>query len=741
MKKVTGIFLLLFWGNLSSGILYATDPDIELLRQRFTAEVIAPTVNEDHIRLLTETIQPDGSWAAIDYADTSRVAFQHVEHLNHLLSMARAYQKQGTRWHKEQFLKNAFSSALDFWLTHDFICENWWNNQIGTPQTMVSLLFMMDDDLTEKQITKMLQIAGRAHLQASGARPSGDRIKIAGILAKTALFRRDVSLFEEVIAIIEGEIKFAVEEPLSLNAEGGAERMLVPGTARGMQYDYSFHHRTDRVNNTLSYGSGYAEAFVEWASKVADTRYRFSERSLRHLIDYYLDGMCKQMVYGKRTDPGVMNRDMARPGGGRVATPRIPLELLRTTDYRKEELEQIVRVRRGLDVVIPSFATFFWQTEHFACQRPYYYTSVRMYSVRNNNMEMPYNGEGLMNHFRADGANYISVRGDEYEGLAAVYDYHKIPGTTVLQMEEMPPENEIQKQGLTNFVGGMTDGIYGGAVFDFKSPHHPLSAKKAWFFFDREYICLGSGIRSDVRQHPVATTINQCRLQGDVFLQQKDAQRPERLTQGLHTMEEAGWVYHDSVGYIFPQPQRISLSNETATGNMHRVNRQTSVSGEEIRQDVFKLWIDHGIRPYSDTYEYVVIPGAELEQVKAYGDDPSIQILSNTLRLQAVKHRLLNIASAVFYAGEELVISDDLTCRMDVPGMLMIRYDTGDIIRAITVADPSRQLRTVHLSVNTRVDTTNKNCRIVWDPAKRKSYIAIELPQGVYAGKSVTIDF
>ena len=45
--------------------------------------------------------------------------------------------------------------------------------------------------------------------------------------------------------------------------------------------------------------------FVEWAVSVADTRYHFSEKSLQLLIDYYLDGICKQMVYGKFPDPGV----------------------------------------------------------------------------------------------------------------------------------------------------------------------------------------------------------------------------------------------------------------------------------------------------------------------------------------------------------------------------------------------------------------------------------------------------
>ena len=94
-------------------------------------------------------------------------------------------------------------------------------------------------------------------------------------------------------------------------------------------------------------------------------------------------------------------------------------------------------------------------------------------------MEEPYNGEGLTNHYRADGANYISVDGNEYFDFAPVCNFRKIPGTTVVQADTMPNENQIQKDGLTDFVGGVTDGLFGAAVFDFKSPHNPLSAKKS----------------------------------------------------------------------------------------------------------------------------------------------------------------------------------------------------------------------------------------------------------------------
>jgi len=44
------------------------------------------------------------------------------------------------------------------------------------------------------------------------------------------------------------------------------------------------------------------------------------------------------------------------------------------------------------------------------------------------------------------------------------YDWQKIPGTTVVQKPSLPPETEIQKRGLTEFVGAVTNGKMGAAV-------------------------------------------------------------------------------------------------------------------------------------------------------------------------------------------------------------------------------------------------------------------------------------
>lgn len=690
--------------------------DIEKLRKRFAMQLLDAPVSDERIKTLVETLQPDGRWPGIDYVDTTRTAFQHERHLSNMLALSIAYKKKGSPYKGNKQVRKAVHQALAFWLENDFICENWWWNQIGTPNTMVSMLLILDRDLSQEESARMLKIAERGNMNASGARPSGDRIKIAGLQAKAALFKRDAQEVAMLMKIIEGEIKFS--------------------TGRGMQHDFSFHHRTDWVNNTLSYGSGYAGAFIEWASNVADTEFRFSEQTVRLLIDYYIDGICKQMVYGRISDPGILNRDIARPGEEKVWSPSAPEKLRTLTNYRQAELDNIICLRKGDSSCEPvSFAKFFWRTDHFVFQRPNFYTSVRMYSTRNANMEMPYNGEGLMNHFRGDGTNYLSIRGDEYKRLTPVYDWMKIPGATIVQLDKMPGESEIQKWGLTDYVGAVTDGMYGAVGFDFKSPHTGLAAKKAWFFFDKAYVCLGTNISSRM-ENPVLTTVNQCLLNGEVTV--SDADGIHLQEQGTRTKKEVRWVVHDKVGYYFLQKENVVLSNQRMEGSWKIANRQTTVPADIVRQDVFTLSIDHGQSPDNGGYAYMVIPSVDSRSVENRVEEEGAVVLANSSELQAVRHDGLNMAYAVFYKGGTLRINDKIAVEIESPGMLMMKYNDSGEIQMLAVSDPTHFMKKLHLSVNQKIDwAAQEGIQTEWDKEKAFTRIVVDLPQDEYAGKSV----
>ncbi len=713
--------------------------DFDMVKRRVTDALMQVKVDDDRIGSLIDSFRQDSTWPGINYGDVSNTGFEHRYHYANMVSLARAYRNKHSKFYKKRKVREIIVSALTYWARNDFICENWWYNQIGTPGSMVSLMLIMEGELPEDLVEKTQPIIGRAHLDASGARPGGDRIVIAGILARNLLFLNDETQFGEVIKVIEGEIKFVpwigtqYGYTFRLN-QGGLGTWEASG--RGMQFDYSFHHRIDGVNNTLSYGLGYADSFVEWAVYTAGTRYAFSDEKLEQLTDYFLDGICKTAVFGKYPDAGARNRSIARKGALRAYGAGMAEKLLQTTDYRRDEIQEIADIRNlGIKPTL-SHATFFWHSEHFTFQRPDFFTSVRMYSTRTHNMEQPYNSEGLLNHHRGDGTNHISRTGDEYYDIAPVFDYQKVPGATIMQKPEMPGETEIQKLGLTDFAGAVTDGKYGAAAFDFKSPHDPLCARKSWFFFDQEYVCLGSGI-SCKEQLPVVTTLNQCLLRDDVTISIEN--KKSVIEKGERAFEKVDWIIQDGIGYVFPEPAKVFVKNDRATGSWYAINRQTGSPRDEIERDVFKLWISHGVRPSDQTYGYIVVPATTVEKLAENASRNHVSILSNTPEIQAVKHSGLNMCQAVFYKAGEVQVTDSLKLECHSPGMVLLKLE-GENVSRISVSDPNRELGKIHLSVSAKIERFGEGFKAVWNDGEKVTEIAIELPRDNYAGQSVTID-
>lgn len=670
--------------------------DLQTIKKRVTGDLLEPAVNREAIARLIRSIRPDGTWPGIDYKDTSRIGFQHKDHLENMLTLARAYKKTGSSFFGNPAVKKTFSAALDFWLANDFRCENWWWNEMGTPGLMINTLLVMDSSLTEKQRVEGLRIARRANLETFGARPGGDLMPIAGMLGKQALFTNSPDTLQRVIRVMASEIKISTE--------------------RGLKPDMSFHHRTDNVISTLTYGSNFASSFAYWAATIRGTQFSFPEASMKLLVDYFLDGICQSLVYATYPDPGAMNRDISRRNALRKEGIGLPQNLLAATDYRARELETIIRVRKGEIKYNRIRDRYFWYSHYYTHQRLNYYASARMHSARANNMEQPHNEEGIKNHHYGDGSLFISRTGHEYFNIFPVWDWQKIPGATILQKTDVPHWRQLAKKGRTDFSGGVSDGVYGVAAFDFASVHDPLKAHKAWFFFDKEIVCLGAGIRADTAL-PVLTTLNQCLLNNQVTVGADN--KTSTLKTGKRVLPAVSWVCHDSVAYIFPQPANINISNGEATGNWRQINHQASATTETVKENVFALWLDHGVQPQNAGYAWIVVPGTDAASAAAYSKKTPVKILVNTPELQAVQQTDLQRTGVVFYKAGSVKINARLTLTASAPCIIIVKAN-GAAVSAIAVTDPAQKLSSLQLKVNERT-------------------VDVPLPRGAEAGSTVII--
>jgi len=116
----------------------------------------------------------------------------------------------------------------------------------------------------------------------------------------------------------------------------------------------------------------------------------------------------------------------------------------------------------------------------------------------------------------------------------------------------------------------------------------------------------------------------------------------------------------------------------------------------------------------------------------------NITVLLNKSEIQAIKNNGLNICQVVFYKAGEIQVSENLKLVCDNPGIVMLKME-GEKISEISVSDPNRELSKFHLSVTAKIISHGEDFVSVWNEMEGLSEISIDLPQGNYAGQSVTI--
>lgn len=670
---------------LAQAIVAASD-DLETIRSRVMAPLLAAPEAKAAERLI-DSMQPDGTWPDIDYTQDSRSAWSVPAHLSRLETLARAYRAPRSPLHGDADVLAAAQKGLDAWLRLDPQNPNWWWNQIGVPRSMLPILLLLDDKLSDQQRAGGLMILCRAKIGMTGQ----NLVWVTEITAGRGLLERDPELTAKAYARIAEEIRVSLSE--------------------GIQPDFSFHQHGPCV-----YSHGYGAAFIVDCSQIAaqlgGTSFAFPPEKIELLSHLILDGT-QWMTYNDATDFGAEGREITRHGQSTshlVAAAKYMLEL---PTGREQAFRDLAARAEGRAEAPPLVGNrHFWRGDFMTHHRPKYYASVRMHSTRLANTDGPANSEGLLSHHLADGCFVLMQTGREHRDIFGVWDWRKIPGTTVRQKPELT--GSPRRMGTTEFVGGVSDGTHGLAACDFE--RDGLTAKKSWFFFDDEIVCLGAGINASAGD-PVVTTLNQCRLDGDVLAAGVDA-----LDRGEHVLDKPQWVWHDSAGYIFLEPAGVRLQNDARSGSWHASNHRYPDREESL--DLFTAWIDHGTEPRAASYGYVVVPGIDRDQVAGYAARPPVRTLANTPAMQAVAHDGLGLVGAAFYQPGKIQVRPGGTLQVDRRCLLLVRQQEGRL--AVTVANPENKPAAVRVTV------------VAGDGQPASKELVIELPEGHDAGSSVT---
>ena len=151
------------------------------------------------------------------------------------------------------------------------------------------------------------------------------------------------------------------------------------------------------------------------------------------------------------------------------------------------------------------------------------------------------------------------------------------------------------------------------------------------------------------------------------------------------TQNYEGYIWHNNIAYFFPVATKIHLKTGEQKGSWNRINY--NLSSNTITLPVFNLYIEHSFDQGTDNYEYIIIPGKSLSQIKKY-KPKNIQILSNTTTVQAVYHKKLDLLEAIFYEPASLIVKGK-TLRVKYP-CTVILANVKSTKPTITISDPTQ---------------------------------------------------
>jgi chondroitin AC lyase len=321
-------------------------------------------------------------------------------------------------------------------------------------------------------------------------------------------------------------------------------------------------------------------------------------------------------------------------------------------------------------------------------QRKDYYFSLKTTSNRTLSGESG-NGENLKGYYQGNGTYYLVQGGNEYKEIFPIFNWRQLPGILAPQLSTPIPLFNWGSgaRGASSFVYGISDSLYGCYAYDYQKDQ--VTARRAWFLFDHELVCLANSIKGD----SLYQGINQCLLNGNVW-NDGNAQLNGPIQK----------IFHDSVGYcILASGYPVVLKTDKHSGSWKDIN-QTG-SAVPIEKKVFSLGIDLGPTVKDASLAYAIVPAVSLPVFKNYTIANHIAILQNNHQVQAVYQKDLQQVQAVFYADTTLLLPwYHLQVKMKQQGLLLIKKE-GDTL-VIEYSTPIPQKR-VELQLHSKLNYDN----------------------------------
>ncbi len=584
-------------------------------------------------------LRSDGSWSDINYNETPSGTWSPWDHVRRLAAMAKAYRTPGNALYNDPQLRAALEAAIAYVPKFYGLTTppngNWWFWSIGIPLDLGPTLVLMRGDISQKvyddavaTLTIHIGLSPTARALA-GPLPTG----------------------ENLVASCDTHLALALlrDDPNILNAvrDAMASVAMPVVSGDGIKPDYAFQQHGPQLYNG-AYGAAFADEIARYALMTRGTSFTYPQESLNAVASYIADGIA-WTLYGNYFDASVTGREVVRPSTTGYSGLAALIEAAGFDSPRRDEIRgAAARMLQSWQWTLPpelaGLATVaernwapgslyehrhYWSSDYTVHRRDGWYASIKMFSSRTKSGEKT-NNENLLGSRQSDGRLYLVLHDDDYFGrdVWPALDWARLPGITV----EIKPDAADATYGFGSraLAGGTGDGRNGVSAMQLAPLNSPLTANKAWFFFDDAIAFLTSSINCPTANH-VETVVNQWPLH--------DPSSP--LVTGN------GWYWCENIGYYFPGRDAVTIARPTRTGTWSSLGG--SADSTTVTRSFLTLSLDHGSYVAGGHDEYVIVPNVSAGAMQSWAAANPIAVLQNDALVSAARDRRTNATGIAFW--------------------------------------------------------------------------------------------
>lgn len=621
-----------------------------------------------------DNIKENGSFDDYDYTYTG-VTWLQRGHWDRIFHMALSYVAPTSSLCGDEKLYDTIVKAITFWYKMNPQSTNWWENEIGWPKTagrtMCLLRFgkkALPSDLEKSMVSRIMSLQVKGPQKYTGAN------------------KQDVALVWFFTGVLDSD-----RERLALAVDEFYQPMK-PVIGEGLQHDFSYQQHGTQLYMG-GYGAVVLNAYFLFTSCVRGTELENKEAAdaIGNFLRYgYVPLHRGPYIF---FSPGGRGH-ASRPGAVNDGSFAFELKKMAELDPTNAEFYTNAAERfsgaKPADYGVQPMHYHFWRSDYAVHQRPSYSMDFRTASTRTCRDENG-NNENLKGYFLCEGCTALMVDGDEYLNIFPTWSWTHIPGTTVPDVADIPLPKAWGVPGQSNFTGGVSDGVYGCAVYKYTDTSFGInsSANKSWFCFDKEIVCLGSEV-SSTNAAEIHTTVGQNIFKTGVSVELADGSSAT-MGNGEQSYSNLRWLSCDKTCYHFPENAEIKVRRGEAKGDWHDINNNNS---GVISRNVFLAYINHGVSPQKEAYAYYVLP-AQQSIAAAKSEMDKISYIRQD-KVHAVYNENLKMIQAAFFEKGSFTLGG-VTVVAANPCCLMI---TGIGSSAqLHVSDPSYRLSGASLDI------------------------------------------